>query len=62
MINETTPSREELVAMAVAVIAEELGTDVQHVRVCSFREIKKSGLAQYLEDNNISYTKYELRV
>ena len=59
-MQEQLPERDEIVAMAVAVIAEELGTDVKHVRVHSFREVKKSSLAQYLEDNKINFIKYEL--
>ena len=31
--------KSEIVAMAVAVIAEELGTDVKRVTVLSFKEI-----------------------
>lgn len=31
--------KDEIIAMAVAVIAEELGTDVKKVRVISFKEI-----------------------
>ena len=32
--------KEELIAMAVAAIAEELGTDVRRVKVISFKEIQ----------------------
>lgn len=31
--------KEEIIAMAVAAIAEELGTDVKRVKVISFKEI-----------------------
>ena len=31
--------KDEIIAMAVAVIAEELGTDVKKVRVVSFKEV-----------------------
>ena len=59
-MSEKLPQKDEIVVMAVAAIAEELGTDVKHIRVHSFREVKKSSLAQYLEDNHIKFTKYEL--
>ncbi len=47
-------------AMAIAVIAEENGVDPKCVAVRSFKEIQKSSLEQYLEDNHISYHKYQL--
>lgn len=34
--------KSEIVAMAVAVIAEELGTDVKKVKVVSFKEIDEA--------------------
>ncbi len=52
--------KEQIIAMAVACIAEENGVDVKHVVVRSFREAKKSSLEQYIEDNNIAYHKYQL--
>ena len=51
---------DEVVAMAAAAAAEMLGEDVDSLRVVSFREIRKSALAQYLADNHIEYTKYRL--
>ena len=51
---------EKVLAMAVACIAEENGTDIDHVVVRSFKEIKKTSLEQYIADNNISYHKYQL--
>ena len=51
---------EKVLAMAVAAVAEETKADTRQVRVLSFREIKKSGLAQYLADHDISYHKYQL--
>ena len=50
----------QIAAMAVAAIAEELQTDVTSVRIVSFREVQKSALAQYIADHNISYKKYRL--
>ncbi|HAW16605.1 MAG TPA: hypothetical protein DCW41_07905 [Clostridiales bacterium] len=52
--------KEEIVAMAVACIAEQTGTDMKNVRVLSFKEIVKSPLMQYISDNDIKYKKYEL--
>ena len=34
-------TQEEIVAMAVAAVAEELDTEVQRVRVISFKEIEE---------------------
>ncbi|MCQ2503882.1 MAG: hypothetical protein MJ103_01460 [Saccharofermentans sp.] len=56
--NELT--KEEIVAMAVAAIAEETGTDCKNIRVKSFRELSLTGLAKYIADNNITYKKYTL--
>ena len=52
--------KEQVLAMAVACIAEENGVDVKHVVVRSFREVQKSSLEQYVEDNKIAYHKYQL--
>ena len=49
-----------IIAMAVAAIAEENRTETKQVVVRSFKEIKKSSLEQYIEDNNIDYHKYQL--
>ena len=46
-------TKEEIVAMAVAAIAEETGTDVRDMRVVSFREIGESALMKYVRENNI---------
>lgn len=51
---------EKIVVMAVAAIAQENGVAPKHVIVRSFREIKKSCLAKYIDDNHISYHKYQL--
>ena len=52
--------KEQIVAMAVAAIAEESQTDASAIRVLSFREIKKSALEQYISDRQIQYKKYQL--
>ena len=51
---------EQIVAMAVAAIAEEEGEDVAALRVISFREIPKSSLERYIADRGIAYKKYQL--
>ncbi len=53
-------TKEEIVAMAVAAIAEETGNALSDLRVVSFREIGESGLQKYIRENNISYKKYSL--
>lgn len=54
------PSNEEIVAMAVVAIAEELGSDASRVRVASFSRVRKSGLERYVEEHGIAYHKYRL--
>ncbi|WP_185752305.1 hypothetical protein [Butyrivibrio sp. AE2032] len=51
---------EKVLAMAVACVAEESGVDPKHVVVRSFREVPKSSLEQYIEENHINYRKYQL--
>ena len=51
---------EKIIAMATACIAEELEVDIRKVRVVSFREVQKSDLEKYIEENEITYRKYQL--
>ena len=51
---------EKVLAMAVAAVAEENGIEAKQVVVRSFREVGKSGLEKYIEDNHITYRKYQL--
>ena len=51
---------EKILAMAVAAVAEENGIEPKHVVVRSFKEIQKSSLEKYIEDNHITYQKYQL--
>ena len=51
---------EKILAMAVAAVAEESGIEPKHVVVRSFKEIQKSSLEKYMEDNHIVYQKYQL--
>ena len=51
---------EKVLAMAVAAVAEENGIEPKRVVVRSFKEIHKSSLEQFIEDNKITYHKYQL--
>ena len=51
---------EKILAIAVAAIAEENGIAPKRVIVRSFREIRKSSLEQFIEDNHLVYHKYRL--
>ena len=51
---------EKVLAMAVAAVVEENGIEPRHVVVRSFKEIQKSSLEKYIEDNHIAYQKYQL--
>lgn len=51
---------EKVLAMAIAAVAEENGVELKQVIVRSFKEIQKSSLEKYIEDNQISYHKYQL--
>ncbi len=53
-------TEEEIIAMAVAAIAEEEREEVSRLRVVSFREVRKSSLEQYIADHGIEYKKYQL--
>lgn len=53
-------SLEQIVAMAVAAVAEEKKIEPKRVRVISFKEIQKSSLEKYIEENNINYRKFSL--
>ena len=53
---------EKILAMAVACIAEETGTDAGRIIVRSFREVQKSSLQLYIENHDIPYQKYQLEV
>ncbi len=51
---------EKILAMAVATVAEENGVEANRITVLSFKEVQKSSLEKYIEDNHISYHKYQL--
>jgi hypothetical protein len=52
--------KEQIIAMAVAAVAEELKTNVSRIRVSSFKEIEKSSLEKYIEEKGIAYKKFQL--
>ena len=52
---------DELVAMAVAAVAEDMRQDVKRIHVMSFREISPSPLSKYLAERGISFKRYELK-
>lgn len=52
--------KDEVIAMAVAAIAEELKTDIKRIKVKSFKEVEKSNLEKYIEEKSIQYIKYQL--
>lgn len=51
---------EKVLAMAVAAVAEENGIEPKRVVVRSFKEVQKSSLELFIEENNINYQKYQL--
>lgn len=51
---------EKVLAMAVAAVAEENGVEPKRVTVRSFKEVQKSSLEKFIEDNKIKYKKYQL--
>lgn len=55
-------SKDQIVAMAAACVASEIGTDVRNIRIRNFHEVHKTGLAKYIEENRLNYVKYQLGV
>ena len=60
-MDEQTLDMDELVAMAVAAVAEDMRTDAKRIRVVSFREIFPGPLENYLAERKISFKRYELK-
>lgn len=60
-MDEQTMDMDELVAMAVAAVAEDMRTDAKRIRVVSFREIFPAPLENYLAERKISFKRYELK-
>ena len=52
---------DELVAMAVATVAEDMQTDAKRIRVMDFHEVFPSPLERYLAERKISFKRYELK-
>jgi len=60
-MDEQKLDMDELVAMAVAAVAEDLRQDIRRIRVVSFREVFPSPLDRYLAERRISFRRYELK-
>ena len=60
-MDEQIMDMDELVAMAVAAVAEDMRTDAKRIRVVSFREIFPGPLEKYLAERKISFKRYELK-
>ena len=60
-MDEQTMEMDELVAMAVAAVAENMRLDIRRIRVVSFREVFPSPLENYLAERKISFKRYELK-
>ena len=60
-MDEQTMDMDELVAMAVAAVAEDMQTDAKRIRVVSFHEVFPSPLERYLAERKISFKRYELK-
>ncbi len=60
-MDKQTLDMDEVVAMAVAAVAEDLRQDIKRIRVVSFREVFPSPLENYLAEKKISFKRYELK-
>ena len=60
-MDEQTLDMDELVAMAVAAVAEDMRTDVKRIRVVNFHEVLPGPLDRYLAERRISFRRYELK-
>ena len=60
-MEEQMMDMDELVAMAVAAVAEDLRQDIKRIRVVSFWEVFPSPLENYLAERKISFKRYELK-
>ena len=60
-MDEQTMDMDELVAMAVTAVAEDMRQDIRRIRVVNFREILPSPLENYLAEKKISFKRYELK-
>ena len=52
--------KEEIIAMAVAAIAEEKNIEFTKIHVLSFEEEEKTNLEKYIQEKGIKYVKYQL--
>ncbi len=52
--------REKVMALSLAIIAHELGTEPSKLRVLRFCETKSGALDEYLKENGVSFHQYQL--
>ena len=52
--------REKVMAISLALIADELGVDPSELRILRFRELPEGTLETYLEENGLSFRQYQL--
>ena len=52
--------REKVMAISLALIADELGVDPSDLRILRFRELSGGTLETYLEEKGISFCQYQL--
>ncbi len=51
---------EKVMAIGLALIADELGVDPSELRILRFREVASGSLETYLEETGIPFRRYEL--
>ena len=54
--------KEQIIAMAVAAVTEELKINTKRIRVLSFKEVEKSSLEKFIEEKAIHFEKYQLKL
>ena len=52
--------QEKVMAISIALIADELGMDPSELRILRFREISGGKLETYLEEKNIIFHQFRL--
>lgn len=52
--------QEKIIAVALALIAHELGTDPSQLQLLDFREVSTGSLDSYLKERDIPFQQYQL--
>lgn len=52
--------QEKVMAISLALIADELGMDPSELRILNFREVSGGTLGNYLEEKGITFKQYQL--